>query len=266
MLEPENLGYRTDLSLRQKLGTVERRADHWVVRTPSSPGFHWGNFFLLDTAPPVFQLPEWRARFGLEFGSASAHFALAWDRALSDVELDVYRKAGLELENDVVLTRHSELGTSAPTDHVETPGLSFALATTERHWQAVANHFFDLSPARRNDTVHTNFITDRVRGFRELIADGRGFWLAAFLDGDLAGSLGLFRTGELARYQEVVVGERFRRRGIGQALVRASIIQAGTLGVSRLVIVARPGGHAERLYRRLGFEEVAHQQGFCVET
>jgi hypothetical protein len=41
-----SLGYRTDLIFARAHGQVANRGDHLVIRTPSNPGFYWGNFLL----------------------------------------------------------------------------------------------------------------------------------------------------------------------------------------------------------------------------
>ena len=43
-----SLGWRTDLIFPRFDGVVTDRGDYLVVRTPSNPGFYWGNFLLLD--------------------------------------------------------------------------------------------------------------------------------------------------------------------------------------------------------------------------
>ena len=71
-------------------------------------------------------------------------------------------------------------------------------------------------------------------------------------------TLVLFRvpTGLRAWIEDVVVDEGARSRGIGEALNRAAIERARREGATTVDLTSRPSREAaNRLYRRLGFEE-----------
>jgi ribosomal protein S18 acetylase RimI-like enzyme len=79
------------------------------------------------------------------------------------------------------------------------------------------------------------------------------------LDNQIAGAavLVLFRipTGLRARIEDVVVDERLRRRGIGEALTRAALEQARSAGAPWVDLTSNPNRQAaNRLYQRMGFE------------
>jgi ribosomal protein S18 acetylase RimI-like enzyme len=70
-------------------------------------------------------------------------------------------------------------------------------------------------------------------------------------------TLALFRlpTGVRAWIEDVVVDERARGRGVGEALVQAALTQAAAAGATSVDLTSRPSREAaNRLYRRLGFE------------
>ncbi|HVM64351.1 MAG TPA: GNAT family N-acetyltransferase [Acidimicrobiales bacterium] len=76
---------------------------------------------------------------------------------------------------------------------------------------------------------------------------------------DIVGMLTLvvFRipTGVRARIEDVVVDERARGRGAGEALTRAAIAAAARAGARNVDLSSRPSREAaNRLYQRLGFE------------
>jgi ribosomal protein S18 acetylase RimI-like enzyme len=84
--------------------------------------------------------------------------------------------------------------------------------------------------------------------------------LARDADGTLVGmmTLAVFRipTGVRAWVEDVVVDTRCRGRGIGAALIEASLELAERLGARTVDLTSRPGREdANRLYRRLGFEQ-----------
>jgi ribosomal protein S18 acetylase RimI-like enzyme len=79
------------------------------------------------------------------------------------------------------------------------------------------------------------------------------------LDNEIVGAatLVLFRipTGLRARIEDVVVDERARRQGVGEALTRAALERAHQAGASWVDLTSNPARLvANRLYQRMGFE------------
>jgi ribosomal protein S18 acetylase RimI-like enzyme len=71
-------------------------------------------------------------------------------------------------------------------------------------------------------------------------------------------TLAVFRipTGVRAWIEDVVVDERARGRGIGEALTLHAVELARSAGARSVELTSRPSREAaNRLYRRLGFEE-----------
>ena len=62
-------------------------------------------------------------------------------------------------------------------------------------------------------------------------------------------------TGVRSIIEDVIVDERMRRRGIGEALVREAIERARAAGATGVALTSHPQREAaNRLYRSLGFE------------
>ncbi|HEX6477060.1 MAG TPA: GNAT family N-acetyltransferase [Acidimicrobiales bacterium] len=95
----------------------------------------------------------------------------------------------------------------------------------------------------------------------EIVASPATTLLVARLpDGDIVGTLTLvlFRipTQIRAWIEDVVVDERARGRGVGEALNEEAIRRAGAAGARSVDLTSRPSREAaNRLYRRLGFEQ-----------
>ncbi|HJU57527.1 MAG TPA: GNAT family N-acetyltransferase [Actinomycetota bacterium] len=68
----------------------------------------------------------------------------------------------------------------------------------------------------------------------------------------------LLVVGDTAYVDHVVTFPRARRRGYAEALTRRALAEATKAGVTSTFLLAEPGGQAERIYRRIGFEPVAH--------
>ena len=87
MRDRSSLGYRTDLFVRAFDGVVEDRGRHIVVRTPSNPGFWWGNLLLYPDAPDAADARaaerghegSWLDDHARELPDIKAKL-LAWDR------------------------------------------------------------------------------------------------------------------------------------------------------------------------------------------
>lgn len=82
----------------------------------------------------------------------------------------------------------------------------------------------------------------------------------ARLDGRIVGSLTLavfpIPTGVRAWIEDVVVDESARGHGVGEALNRAALKRAKSLGAITVDLTSRPSREAaNRLYKRLGFVE-----------
>jgi ribosomal protein S18 acetylase RimI-like enzyme len=245
-----SLGFRTDVMLRALEGSdVVDRGDYLAVRTPANPDFYWGNFLLLPGQAADGEAAPWLSRFAAEF-PAAAHVALGLDvTGGTPAGLASFAAAGLELQRSTVLTAPAVREPPRPNRAAVCRPLA-----SDRDWRLAARLQERCDQA---DGVPASpaFAQARTSARRHLVAAGHGVWFGAFLDGELAAQLGVFRgTGPIARYQDVMTHPAARRQGLAGTLVshagRAAIDQ---LGAKALVIVADPGEAAIRVYRSVGF-------------
>ena len=88
-------------------------------------------------------------------------------------------------------------------------------------------------------------------------------WLAALLDGQLAGYAGMRTVLDEGYVSNVAVAPECRRRGIGEALMRALMAEGLRRQLRFLTLEVRVGNEsARRLYARLGFREVGLRPGY----
>jgi phosphinothricin acetyltransferase len=107
--------------------------------------------------------------------------------------------------------------------------------------------------------LHPVTVEERRPWFREHSSEAHPLWVAA-IDEELAGWLSFHPFITRCAYRgtaeiSVYVGEKFRRLGVGRALVEKAIAHAPGLGLTALVGCIF--GHNEpslRLFERLGFE------------
>jgi predicted N-acetyltransferase YhbS len=92
------------------------------------------------------------------------------------------------------------------------------------------------------------YFEDQERTFRVLTASG-STTLVAIDDGTVAGLIQLQSDGEIqAHLSALLVGERWRGRGVARRLLREGLKQAGGMRMDIL-------SSAESFYRRLGADE-----------
>jgi len=250
-----SLGLRTDLALLEAGGELLERSEYLVVRTPAEPGYFWGNLLVFPEAPKPGDFPAWREAFAREFADLPEvrHQTLAWDDpAGTRGATRDFEAAGFEFDADVTLVAEPEELRPPPRPCAE---LEVRPLEGDADWEeALANQIGSRQEGFRLGPYEA-FKTRRMRALRALCEAGRGWWFGGFLGGRLVGDLGLFRVGELARYQSVGTHPDHRRRGVCGTLVHAAGRHALEAGAERLVICADPASDygAMRIYESLGF-------------
>ncbi len=100
-----SLGYLTDLISPRFGGIIGERGDYVIIRTPSNPAYHWGNFILFSRPPAPGDRARWFSIFKGEIGvrQPTAHVAFGWDGD-GPGEFEPFLERGLELNISTVLT------------------------------------------------------------------------------------------------------------------------------------------------------------------
>ncbi|HEV3052878.1 MAG TPA: hypothetical protein VGX50_21405, partial [Longimicrobium sp.] len=106
-MQIRSLGYRTDLIFPRFSGQIADAGDCLVIRTPSNPGYYWGNFLLFSDPPGEDSLAVWKRRFQEEIASRqpAAHLTFGWDSPRGERgQVEPFLAAGFILNENVVLT------------------------------------------------------------------------------------------------------------------------------------------------------------------
>tara|TARA_B100001123_G_scaffold360558_1_gene416610 strand:+ start:5584 stop:6012 length:429 start_codon:yes stop_codon:yes gene_type:complete len=124
----------------------------------------------------------------------------------------------------------------------------------------VADHDLLAAMARLIPQLSSSNPPPDAADLEEIVAADASVLLLAVDDGEVVGSLtlALFRipTGLRAWIEDVVVDGSSRGRGVGEALNLAALDRARAEGATTVDLTSRPSREAaNRLYRRLGFEE-----------
>lgn len=99
------------------------------------------------------------------------------------------------------------------------------------------------------------------RGIFRSVADGERLLLCALIEGEVAGTVQLYLSPEpnaphRAEVFKLLVHRDYQRRGIGAALMAAVENEARARGRSLLILDTAQESDSERLYRRLGWQEI----------
>ena len=259
-MKVHSLGYRSDLIFPAFDGEIIDRGHYLVIKTPSNPTFYWGNFLLFDSPPSESDYLKWREIFAEEIGKPPqvTHQALGWDSTQREAGIiQPFIDNGFHVEHLVVLTAERD-------DLIQktSPGISIRQLHSEDDWkQSVENQVICREPIFAEEGYRV-YRQGQVRRYRKMVSAGLGAWFGAFAGDQMVGDLGIFCSGELARYQSVQTHPDFRRRGIAGALVyQAAIYALEDHNVETLVIVAEADSPAQRLYQSIGFQFTEYQLG-----
>jgi len=255
-----SLGYRTDLIFHAFDAEIIDRGDHLAIRTPSNPGFYWGNFLLFSQPPQEGDFTRWRDLFTREIGAPpeTQHQVFGWDSPEGEEGVvQPFLQAGFRIGREVVLTSSEPSRPSRPSDLVNIRPLQ-----SGTDWeQAVENQVVCRQPEFEEDE-YRDYREQQMDRYQNIVAAGLGDWYGAFVDHRLVADLGLFHDQGLARYQTVQTHPDFRRQGIAGTLVYSAGRQSmENYGLHTLVIVADQASNAARLYESLGFKITEKQVG-----
>jgi len=97
----------------------------------------------------------------------------------------------------------------------------------------------------------------------EFILKDGGVILMAYWNNEIAGTVALrkMKSGDY-ELTKMAVDEKFRGKGIGEALIHGLIDRAKEMGLRRVILYSNTVlENAIRLYRRLGFKEIPLEKG-----
>jgi ribosomal protein S18 acetylase RimI-like enzyme len=249
----KSLGFQTNLIFSRFSGSVEDRGSYTLIKTPTNPEYHWGNFIIFDQPPQKGDLEKWRSLFDCEFEyyQEPHHYVFAWDLQ-DDLNLDVreFLAAGFKLDSTAVLTT-SRLN---PPRHFN-KNLEIRKLVTDSDWdQVVQLQNLCADPKYVND-AYFEFKRQQMSQYRKMSEAGLGFWFGAFIGKTLVGDLGIFHERSVGRYQSIETHPEYRRQGVCGTLAYESgqtMIKEADLKL--LVIEADPEYHAARIYESIGFQ------------
>jgi RimJ/RimL family protein N-acetyltransferase len=254
---------RTDLIFHREAGTVLDRGEYVFIETPASPNYYFGNLLFFKRPPGAGDFDRWCEAFHREFAHRPGvrHVTFKWDvRAGPTGDVEPFLQAGFEFDSNVVLL--AERVSPPPKVNAE---VGVHRIATDGDWAAVIENQVRGRHPWWPEDVFREFFAGQVEIYRGLEQDGRGGWYGAYLDGQLVADLGLFRDGDVGRFQRVGTHPDFRRRGIcGTLVYEVSRRALEEQNLRTLVMVADEHYHAARIYESVGFEAKEKSAAVCL--
>ena len=256
----QSLGYRTDLFFPRFDGEVIDRGDYVVIRTPSNPTYHWGNFLLFAQPPVAGDLDRWRRLFADEIGTLliTEHVAFGWDSTMGEMgDIQPFLEAGLGINASVVLTTQKVV--TPPKYNAE---IVIRPLREDWEWESVLQTQIACRALEHTLEGYTLYRMRQIARYRAMAQAGYGEWFGAFLDNQAVGNLGVFVEGGVGRFQSVGTHPDYRRRGIcGTLVYEVAQYAFEHLRAETLVMVADEEYHAAKIYESVGFNPTEHQIG-----
>lgn len=255
-----SLALRTDLMFHRFGGQVQQRRDYLVVRTPTNPGYFYGNMLVFPRAPRRGEPARWLRCFAQEFGASPEvkHVCFGWDGKKGEIgaasELETL---GFDLDLGVVLT-----ATNVRPPVKAHPTASVRPLITDAEWERATEIQIDCRDPRHDLATYTPYKVRQMQGYRSMAAKGLGSWFGAFVDGKQYANLGLFFEGAIGRFQMVATAPAARRQGLCSRLVYETSRTA--LAADRaqcLVMVADANYFAAGIYQSVGFRPTERTAG-----
>ena len=261
--KPSSLFLRSEFIFWRELSVIEDVGDALVIVTPKNPYWRWGNLIVLKNPPRSDDVARWRELYEKRIApnQVNPNRLVTWDGLAAESSvIEAYTKDNLTFSPFDVLILNSLLPSPNHNDQITIK----EIGDNDEEWHEVIESNIE-SFGVKDTSDYPDYAERRIADHRSMVASGRGRWYAARVDGEFAGSLGVFAGDGLCRFQEVAVRPKFQRRGIASTLVHYAAARAREEYLNNpQVIVADPNGNAINIYRQLGFEK--HLESHALTT
>lgn len=258
-----SLGYRTELFFHEKAAIIADRGPYVVIRTPSNPGYHWGNMLLFRQPPAAGDGVRWPAAFRAEFDAFPdvRHQTFGWDRPEGEKgAIQEFLMQGFKDETAVVQVASGREALIMPRRHNRDAVMR--PVASDADWQELVEMQILCREPRYAEGSYRAFKETKFAFYRQLVREGMGQWWGSYLDGRLVCDMGLFLKGGIGRFQSVETHPEARRLGLcGTLLHHVATWAFEERAAESLVIIADEAYHAAAIYESIGFSPREHAPG-----
>ena len=254
-MEINSIALKTDLIFSQFGGDVVVRDEYIKVATPKNPRFFYGNYLLFSTPPQKDSFAKWTELFKKEFADNKeiSHMTFCWENP-KGIESDAseFVKNDFVIEESLVLSTSQIVRPRKYNSEIEVKPV-----VSVRDWDRVIEHQVMSRKADFVEDEYLHFKIQQFNAYREMSQAKLGNWFGAYIDGQLAGDLGLYYANGVGRFQAVETNPFFRRQGVCSTLLyEVCKVALMEWNLQELVIVADPEYHALNVYQDVGFKPV----------
>ncbi|CAM3666706.1 hypothetical protein VA7868_00173 [Vibrio aerogenes CECT 7868] len=248
-------GIRSDMIFHHFSGQVTEKENYVVVKTPSNPGFYWGNYLVFPQPPLGGDFLHWRHLFVSEFRNDQdvKHMSFCWLKPTEHIQTEYsdFLSQGFEYDEVLVLKGSQFCLPGRRNEEIQCRPV-----LTDAEWQQViALHLLVYPDSCRNE-AECLYVDRTYAAYRSMQAAGLGGLHGAFIGDQLVASLGLFFDGEIGRFQNVETHPDFRQRGICKTMVYDISVAAMQQHpqIRHLILHADSEYIAAEIYRSVGYE------------
>jgi ribosomal protein S18 acetylase RimI-like enzyme len=220
----------------------------WAVAHDGLPRVHDLNFIRIEQRGPVDELIAEAERL-----QADRRHRELWLPQGEDLE-PRFREHGWEVRRFVLMAhrREPERAATVPVDEV-------AHETLRPVWaEGIASE-----PFARDDPDLVGQLVEHKRVLAEAVPTR---YYAARIDGEIAGYCELYERDGIAQPEALLTLKRFRGRGVATSILLRAVEEARSRGAELVFLVADADDWPQRLYRRLGFDEIGANVKLLLST
>jgi ribosomal protein S18 acetylase RimI-like enzyme len=134
-------------------------------------------------------------------------------------------------------------------------------------WERAVQIDIDAFAAEFGGPEYEAYARRRFTAHRKLVEKAIGKWYLASVDGEFAGTLGIFKGDGFCRFQEISVAKDCQRQGIASTMTHeVARLTRKEWPTLTQVIVAESDGNAQRIYRALGFDPHSISQALQMKV
>jgi len=154
-------------------GHVADRGDYIVIKTPSNPGYFYGNLLLFFDAPKAGSLERWKHKFRDEFRGdpGITHFTFLWDTPDEIGDISDLKAANFQINSSKVLTASAVHPPPKLNAAVE-----MRVITTDDEWRAVTALQIRCGEEDYEPAAYSAFKHAQMSHYRAMSEAGRGAW------------------------------------------------------------------------------------------
>ena len=239
--------WKTDLEILKLTGSeIIQNIDYLIIRTPTNPNYHWGNFLMVLDPNSVDSATRWIGTFQNEFPYAN------WTSIglpCMPRKIDAWESNGINLEQLEIMTTQQLPIFSTLSDEYTSRIIS------GDDWELLINKEIqeNLDSGQFDHLVHEKFVRDTNRSRKSLCDAGKASWFGVFHDDSLVANLGIVACDNIGRYQSVETNQAHRRKGLASHLIRIAADWAREKSCNEFVIITESTNNAGLLYKKVGF-------------